>query len=167
MRNVLEQVLKGNEVTQSTLGVLVLGDGYVTYLLLGEHELKIVVHHDVLTSEAAEVFGHDAVDFPGLHIIHHPLKAGTLEVRSTPSVIDIFAIHRKAMFLCVLLQNGALGLDTHAVAIVFVVTAETHIECCVINFRLFQINLLCAKQPALMGTLYRERGLLAMVYCVA
>lgn len=73
------------------------------------------------------------VDLSGLHIIHHPLKTGTLKVRSAPSVIDIFAIHRKTMFLCVLLQNGALGLDTHAVAIVFVVTAETHIECGIVR----------------------------------
>ena len=87
----------------------------------------------MFTAKAAEVFGNNAVDLSGLHIIHHPLKAGTLKVRSAPSVIDIFAIHRKTMFLCVLLQNGALGLDTHAVAIVFVVTAETHIECGIVR----------------------------------
>lgn len=37
------------------------------------------------------------------------------------------------MFLCALLQNGALGFDTHAVAIVFIVTAETHIECGIVR----------------------------------
>ena len=37
------------------------------------------------------------------------------------------------MLFCVLLQNGALCLDAHAVSIVFVVTAETHIKCGIVR----------------------------------
>ena len=129
----VKKVLERHKVRKSFFGVLIFSHSNVANLLFREHKFQIVVHHHVFTAKATEVFGNDAVDLSGLHIIHHPLKAGTLKICSAPSVIDIFAIHRKAMFLCVLLQNGALGLDTHAVAIVFVVTAETHIECGIVR----------------------------------
>ena len=49
----IEQVLEGNEVAQPSFRVLVLGDGDVTYLLLREHKLEVVIHHNVLAPEAA------------------------------------------------------------------------------------------------------------------
>ena len=129
----VKKVLERHKIRKSLFGVLVFSHSDVANLLFRKHKFQIVVHHHVFTAKATEIFGNNAVDLSGLHIIHHPLKAGTLEICSAPSVIDIFAIHRKAMFLCVLLQNSALGLDTHAVAIVFVVTAETHIECGIVR----------------------------------
>ena len=129
----VKKVLERHKIRKSFFGVLIFSHSNVSNLLFREHKFQIVVHHHVFTAKATEVFGNDAVDLSGLHIIHHPLKAGTLKICSAPSVIDIFAIHRKTMFLCILLQNSALGLDTHAVAIVFVVTAETHIECGIVR----------------------------------
>ena len=163
MRNVLEQVLEWNKVAQAAFRVLVLCDGDVAYLLFREHELEIIIHHDVLAPEAAEVFRNDAVDLAGIHICHHSFERWALEVRSAPAVVDILIHNVQAVFGGIFAQNCSLCLNAHAVAVALIVTAEAHIHCCVVNFRLLQIYLLCAKQPALTEPLYRKRGLHATI----
>ena len=70
---------------------------------------------------------------------------------------------QSAVFGGIFAQNCSLCLNAHAVAVALIVTAEAHIHCCVVNFRLLQIYLLCAKQPALTEPLYRKRGLHATI----
>ena len=93
----IEQVLKGNEIGQALFGVLILSDSDIADLLFREDELQIVVHHNVLAAKTAQVFGHDTVDLAGLHIVHHPLETGTLEIGTAPAIVHILTDYRKAL----------------------------------------------------------------------
>lgn len=76
----VEKVLKRHKIQKAFLGILVFSHRNVADLLFREHKFQIVVHHHVFSTEAAEVFGHDAVNFSSLHIVHYPLEIRTLEV---------------------------------------------------------------------------------------
>ena len=69
MGDVLEQILERNEIGQALLGILVLGYGDISHLLLRKLVFQIVADHDMVTSEAAEVFGDNAVYSSCIHII--------------------------------------------------------------------------------------------------
>ena len=65
----VEQILERNEIGQALLGILVLGYGDISHLLLRKLVFQIVADHDMVTSEAAEVFGDNAVYSSCIHII--------------------------------------------------------------------------------------------------
>ena len=85
----IEQILKRNEVAQPALRILVLGDGYVAYLLLREYELEVIVHHHVFSPEAAEVFRDDTIDLTCIHVGHHAFERGSFEICSAPTVVNV------------------------------------------------------------------------------
>ena len=103
MGDVLEQIFERNEIGQAFLGVLVLGYGDISHLFLRELVFQIVADHDVVTPEAAEVFGDNAVHSSCIHICHHSLEIRSFKRSATPSVVDVLANHMKLLFLCVLL----------------------------------------------------------------
>ena len=74
MRDVLEEVFKWYKIGQAFFRVLIFCYSDITDMVFRKDKLKIVVHHHVLSAKAAEVFGDDAVDFTGVHILHHPLE---------------------------------------------------------------------------------------------
>ena len=123
----IEQVFEGDKVAQAPLCVLVVGDGYVADALFREHKFQIVVHHHMLTPEAGQVLRDDAVDPPRVHVGHHAPEAGPLEIRAAPAIVDVLVIDAEAVFLGIRLQNGALGLDGNAVAVVLIIHAQSHI----------------------------------------
>ena len=65
----VEKILERHKVRKSFFGVLIFSHSNVANLLFREHKFQIVVHHHVFTAKAAEVFGNNAVDLSGLHII--------------------------------------------------------------------------------------------------
>ena len=81
----------------------------------------------MLTSEAAQVFHHDAGDLPGINVVHHPLKGRTLKVGSAPAIVHVFINNVQLLLLGEFAQDGPLCFDGNAVAEAFVVTAESHI----------------------------------------
>ena len=103
----------------------------------------------MLAAKAAQVFGHDAVDLAGLHVLHHPLETGPFEVGAAPAIVYIFGENVQAVFGGILTQDGPLGLNADTVAVVLIVPAEAHIQSGVIEFcavRLFHPKiLLCAE----------------------
>ena len=99
----IEKIFERHEIGQAFLGILVLGYGDISHLLLRELVFQIVADHNVVTPEAAEVFGHDAVHSSCIHICHHSLEIRSFKGSATPSVVDVLANHMKLLFLCVLL----------------------------------------------------------------
>ena len=99
----VEQILERNEIGQAFLGILVLGYGDISHLLLRELVFQIVADHDMVTPEATEVFGHNAVYSSCIHICHHSLEIRSFKGGPTPSVVDVLADHMKPLILCVLL----------------------------------------------------------------
>ncbi len=99
----VEQILERNEIGQAFLGILVLRYGDISHLLLRKLVFQIVADHDMVTSEAAEVFGHNAVYSSCIHIFHHSLEIRSFKRSATPSVVDVLTDHMKLLFLCVLL----------------------------------------------------------------
>ena len=93
----------------------------------GVEDFLIPAYADMLPPEAAQILCGDAVDLAGLHIVHHPLKIRTLEIRPAPSVIHIFAYDVQAVLAGILPEDGALRFNAHAVAVVFVITAQSHV----------------------------------------
>ena len=81
----------------------------------------------MFTPETAEVFGYDAVDLAKLHIVHHSLEIRSFKVRPTPAVVDILVDNVELIFFCELSENGSLRFDGYAVAVIFIVAAESHI----------------------------------------
>ena len=77
----------------------------------------------MLSAKAAEVFGDDAVDFTGVHILHHPLETRSFKISPAPAVIDVLRGIGKAVFLCVILQYGTLCFDADAVPVGLIVAA--------------------------------------------
>ncbi len=56
--------------------------GNVAYMALREINLCVLPAHDVVTAKAGEVFGNDQVDAPFFNVGNHPLKAGTIKIRT-------------------------------------------------------------------------------------
>ena len=83
----------------------------------------------MFSPEAAKVFGHDTVDLADIYIIHHAFERGSLEVRSRPSVIDVFVNDVQAVFGSIFAQDCALRLDAHAVSVTLIVSAQAHVQC--------------------------------------
>ena len=143
----VEQILERHKLRQALFGVLILGNGDIADLFLREHKLQIIIHHHVFASKPAEVFGHNAVDFSRFHIIHHPLKAGAVKIGAAPSVVHVLAIDAQTVLGGKLLQDGALGLNADAVAEIFIIAAQAHIQSGAVDFgfrivRLFHCNIL-------------------------
>ena len=143
----VEQILERHELRQALFGVLILGNGDIADLFLREHKLQIIIHHHVFTSKPTEVFGYDAVDFSRFHIAHHPLEAGAVKIGAAPSVVHVLAIDAQAVLGGKLLQDGALGLNADAVAEIFIIAAQAHIQSGAVDFgfrivRLFHCNIL-------------------------
>ena len=103
MGDVLEQIFERDEIGQAFLGILVLGHGDISHLFVRELIFQIVADHDMVTSEAAEVFCDDAVYSSCIYIRHHSLEIRSFKRSATPSVVDILANHMKIVVLCELL----------------------------------------------------------------
>ena len=99
----IEQIFERNEIGQAFLGILVLGHGDISHLLLRELIFQILSDHDIITSEAAEVFCDDAVYSSCIHIFHHTLEIRSFKRSATPSVVDVLTDHMKIVVLCELL----------------------------------------------------------------
>ena len=110
--------------------------------------LSCIIHHHMLTAKAGKVFCDNAVDLPGLHIVHHAFEVRTLEIGSAPSVIDVFIDHMEIVVACELSEDRSLRFNGNAVAVFLVITAESHVKCGIVW--LLQIaSLLRVKQPTL------------------
>ena len=75
----IEQVFEGDKVAQALVRILIVCDGDVADALFREYEFQVIIHHDMLASEAGEVLGYNAADLSRVHVGHHALKGGTLE----------------------------------------------------------------------------------------
>ena len=64
---------------------------------LREDHLKIIPHLQVFPPESGEVLHHNGIDFAVPRVLHHPLKSGSLEVRSGEAVVLVVIIDFKAM----------------------------------------------------------------------
>lgn len=87
----------------------------------------------MFSPETAEIFGNDAVDLARFHIRHHALEIQSVEVRFTSTVIYKLGYHMKSVISCVLPQDSVLRFDGNTVAIIFIITTESHIECGVVK----------------------------------
>ena len=92
-------------------------------MIFGKDKLKIVVHHHVFSAKTAEVFGDDAVDLTGVHILHHSLETRSFKISPAPTVVDVLKGIGKAVFLCVILQYGTLRFNADAVPIGLIIAA--------------------------------------------
>ena len=99
----VEQIFERYEIGQAFLGILVLGHGDISHLLLRELIFQILSDHDIITPEAAEVFCDDAVYSSCIHIFHHTLEIRSFKRSATPSVVDVLTDHMKIIVLCELL----------------------------------------------------------------
>ena len=129
----IEQVLERDEIGQTLFRVFVFRDGDVPDVSLRKLKLKVVVHHDVLPAESGKIFRHDAVDLPGIHVFHHPLEGGSVEVGAAPAVVNVFIDHVQPIITRVCSQDGPLRLDGNAVAEILIVLAQSHIECGIVR----------------------------------
>ena len=103
----------------------------------------------MLTPKTRQIFRNDAVDSVCLDIIHHALEIRAFKIRSGPSIIHILIHDTKSVFLRELLENGALRFDTYAITIVFIITAQTHIESRIIVSLFHILQPPHVKQPTL------------------
>ena len=74
--------------------------------------------------------------------LSYPSKIG-----AAPSVVHVLAIDAQAVLGGKLLQDGALGLNADAVAEIFIIAAQAHIQSGAVDFgfrivRLFHCNIL-------------------------
>ena len=81
----------------------------------------------MLTTKPGQVLGDDTIYFAAVHIVHHALKIRTIKIGAAPAIVYILVIDGKTLLLHKLIDNGALGLNAHAVTVVFIVPAQTHI----------------------------------------
>ena len=130
----VKEIFKRYKVRKSLFSILIFCHSNIADLLFWEDELQIVVHHHVFTAKTTQILGDNAVDFAGFHILHHLLKSRTLKVGAAPSIIHILGKNLQAMFDGILSKNGTLCFNADAVAVILIITAETHIQCSVIYF---------------------------------
>lgn len=111
--------------------------GYRTYMSLRKKNLRIVSDHDVIAPEPRHIFHDNRFHQSGLHIRHHSLKIGSIEIRSAIPVVCIESCIFKTMLPCILGQNFFLLHDAVAVTLYFIVTAQSCIQGCYITSVLF------------------------------
>ena len=81
----------------------------------------------MISAKARQVFYNNRLHPPLLDQFHHFGKCRAVKVCAGVTVIHKEPAIRKAVFLGVLPQNGALGLDAHAFAADFIVAAQSAI----------------------------------------
>src|SRR5699024_5610956 len=78
----------------------------------------------------------NAVDFPVLDVVNHPLETRPVKVRAAPSIVNILVYYGQSMLGGILPEHHALCLDAAAFTLKFIVTAQSQIKCGVINRRI-------------------------------
>lgn len=76
-----------------------------------EQIIRILPHLNIVSAEAAEVLDNNNVDLAVLGILQQPLYAGTVEIGTTPAVIDILVDDLKSVLMGILFKNLFLILD--------------------------------------------------------
>ena len=121
--HLIQNVQKRGQLTFAIQSIHIVVDGDIADTLAGEIDFRILPGKDVVPTQAGQILGDYAVDFPVLDVVDHPLKTGAVIVCAGPAVVHVLAYHMKAMVPRVGLKHGALRLDADALPLLLIVMA--------------------------------------------
>lgn len=108
-------------------GIHAIRDGNEPHLILREDYFRVAPDFQIVAAKARQVFYNNRSHPPLLDQFHHFSKCRAVKVCAGVAIIHKELAIRKTVFLGILPQNGALGLDAHAFAADFIIAAQSAI----------------------------------------
>lgn len=108
---VVEHIFENGEVVLSAGTVHVIVDSNKAYIVGRKNEILKATHVGIFTAKTAQIFDDQGRNSVVLHIFHHLLKTGSVEICSRISVIHKEHNIAKSLFGCVFAEQGFLRRD--------------------------------------------------------
>ena len=108
-------------------GIHTIRDSNKSHLILREDNFRVASDFQIVAAKARQVFYNNRSYPPLLDQFHHFSKCRAVKVCAGVTIVHKELAIRKTMFLGILPQNGALGLDAHAFAADFIIAAQSAI----------------------------------------
>lgn len=127
MGDVLDDIFERCKFVISGSGIHAIRDGNEPHLILREDYFRVAPDFQIVAAKARQVFYNNRSHPPLLDQFHHFSKCRAVKVCAGVAIIHKELAIRKTVFLGILPQNGALGLDAHAFAADFIIAAQSAI----------------------------------------
>ena len=127
MGDVLDDILERRKLVIPGSGIYAIRDGDEPHLIFREDNFRVASDFQIVAAKARQIFYNNCSHPPLLDQFHHLSKRRAVKVCAGVAVVHKELAICKAMFLGILPQNSALGLDAHAFAADFIVAAQSAI----------------------------------------
>ena len=94
---------------------------YEMHVLFDEIHFRVISDFQIISAETRHILDDDPFYFAAFHVFNHPLKIGTVKIRSRIAVVSIKSEPVISVFFRILFEYAFLIYDTVAVALQVVV----------------------------------------------
>ena len=111
-------------------------DGNEADIVGWEQIIRVLPHLNIVSAKAAEILDDDHIDSAVLGILQQSLYTRTVEIGSTPAVVDILVDDLKSVLTGVFFEDLFLILNGQGFACPFVLLGQSVIKTCFFVFAL-------------------------------